>query len=56
MLPFHYHLITEIDADPKRFFAHVCYVPVCTRSPTSSLDIVTDFPFSRCTLAIAGKE
>ena len=29
--------------------------PVCTLSPTCSSDIVTDFPFSRVTVATDGK-
>ena len=32
------------------------YLPVCTRSPICRSDIVTDFPFSSLTLAIAGKQ
>ena len=31
-------------------------LPVCTLSPISSSDIVTDFPFSRFTLAVDGKQ
>ena len=31
-------------------------IPVCTRSPTCSSDMVTDFPFSRYTLAEEGKQ
>ena len=31
-------------------------LPVLTLSPTSSSDIVTDFPFSRETLAVEGKQ
>ena len=30
-------------------------VPVCTWSPIFNSDIVTDFPFSRLTVASAGK-
>ena len=31
------------------------FVPVCTLSPISSSDIVTDFPFSTLTVATDGK-
>ena len=31
-------------------------LPVCTLSPDCSLDIVTDSPFSRVTLAVDGKQ
>ena len=31
-------------------------IPICTRSPTCRSDIVTDFPFSRFTLAEEGKQ
>ena len=32
------------------------YVPVCTLSPISNSDIVTDLPFSRVTLDVDGKQ
>ena len=35
---------------------HLCKVPVCTLSPNFSSDIVTDFPFSRFTVALEGKQ
>ena len=31
-------------------------IPICTLSPTCNSDIVTDFPFSRETLAVDGKQ
>ena len=31
-------------------------LPVCTLSPVSNSDIVTDLPFSRVTLAVDGKQ
>ena len=31
-------------------------IPVCTRSPVHSSDIVMDFPFSSLTIAPAGKQ